>query len=617
MNNNKVLVSFDSNTMRLMVGTKIQDRGYEILYASDGLEALRIIYEERPLALVAYYDLPTISGFSLSRIIKNSQSIKDTSVIVCTTETSSVLDFWAHNSHSDVVFMLDEHNGDELALKTDEECKKVLEIYSKKDFTFPNEKDVLKSIVEAYEQELFRLCIIQDAFYTSGETLDLNKIIESMIVQIASVYNYDALGIIVNDEKIKEFYSHTPDISEKDIDDFIQICHSDFISNIKRKEYNWQNAITSIKGKRQKLSTEKIRSYECFPRDKTKVFPFTIHVATHKQEAFYTRTINRIDFFAEVYSILIEKALQFNQTISKEKKIRNAFERFVPEKIIDNILQGDNGLSASIGEKRMVAILIADIRSFTTISEINQPEDIVEFLNYYFTIMGAIIKKHGGTIDKFMGDAIMALFGAPESYEDNGNRAAKAAMEMMNALSSIDISKLKMPKNYNFGIGIGVHYGQPIVGSIGSQEKKEYTVIGDDVNITSRLEGLTKLYGSPIIISGSVKKDIENFSATHVNLDNYFLRHLDNVKVKGKSKPVAIYELSSEINKFSENFLENYKKALNQYSIGNFSNALEYFTKANNEYPKDKASKLLKERCKEFLLNKPQDWDGAVTLNTK
>jgi class 3 adenylate cyclase len=139
-----------------------------------------------------------------------------------------------------------------------------------------------------------------------------------------------------------------------------------------------------------------------------------------------------------------------------------------------------------------------------------------------------IIKKHGGTIDKFIGDAIMAEFGTPVSYEDNCKRAVSAAYEMRDALSSVELGDLVMPEGMTFNIGIGIHYGDVIVGSIGSKDKVDYSVIGDNVNLASRLEGLTKTYGVQIVVSDSVRKDAGE--------DSFFFRHLDDVRVKGKKK---------------------------------------------------------------------------------
>ena len=324
-----------------------------------------------------------------------------------------------------------------------------------------------------------------------------------------------------------------------------------------------------------------------------------------------------------IYSPVFEKIITYNKSISTEHKIRNAFSRFLPPKVIESIVEGDTSITSSIGEQRKVAILMADIRGFTEITEVNDPEKVVTFLNQYFSLMGNIIKKHGGTIDKFMGDAIMALFGVPESYKYNGYRAANAAAEMIREIEKMDTSFLTIPDNCPFHVGIGIHYGLPIAGTIGSEDKKEYTVIGDDVSLSSRIQDLTKLYGTSILITDAVKKDIEDaetdieFGRYLAKHEHYNLRYLDNVKVKGKSIPVQIFELYSNDDIYSNNFIENFSKGLYQYLAGNFNGAQDYLRIAKVLAPKDKATIVLLERCKKFIKARPQNWDGAVTLTTK
>ena len=217
-----------------------------------------------------------------------------------------------------------------------------------------------------------------------------------------------------------------------------------------------------------------------------------------------------------------------------------------------------------------------------------------------------IIKKHGGSIDKFIGDAIMALFGAPISYVDNAQRAVEAAMEMVKNLEVVNTSILNFPDGMNFDIGIGIHYGEVIVGNIGSKEKTNYTVIGDSVNLTSRLEGLTKQYGARIMISQDTKDELNEKIYTHL---------LDKVRVKGKQKGVQIYRVDEK--PLPSDFSDTYEKGLNLYMNGAWTLALSYFDKALEILPADKAAKLMKQRCEEFIETPPKDWNGAVALTSK
>jgi class 3 adenylate cyclase len=293
----------------------------------------------------------------------------------------------------------------------------------------------------------------------------------------------------------------------------------------------------------------------------------------------------------------------------KERAIRRSFAKFVPEDIIDTLVRRENTAQQMVGEKRTVAILFSDIRSFTTITELNRAEDLVAFLNRYFAVMGEIIEKHGGTIDKFIGDAILAVFGAPRSYPDNAHRAVKAAMEMVESLDSIPRENIQLPDGV-FATGIGVHEGSAIVGNIGSKNKFDYTVIGDAVNLASRLEGLTKHYKQKIIVSDSVYDRLKT---------EVLFRPLDFVKVKGKNESTMIYSIEMDLeSSLVGDTLDCFVRGLKLYRMRNWTGALEQFRKVLEERPNDSVTFVFIDRCLE-LMEKPPDesWDGSVSLDFK
>ena len=208
----------------------------------------------------------------------------------------------------------------------------------------------------------------------------------------------------------------------------------------------------------------------------------------------------------------------------REQKIRNIFQKYVPKDVIDRFFK--NPESMLVGENRILSILFSDIRSFTTISERMTPDELVDSLNRYFNVMVDIIMAKGGIVDKYIGDAIMAFFGAPVKHEDDALQSVMAGLEMEEALAGFN-ARQKAAGKPEFQIGVGINYGEVTVGNIGTEKKMDYTVIGDMVNLASRLEGLTKQYHQRLIISETLHEKVK---------DAVPCRLLDSVAVKGKER---------------------------------------------------------------------------------
>jgi len=236
-------------------------------------------------------------------------------------------------------------------------------------------------------------------------------------------------------------------------------------------------------------------------------------------------------------------------TEEKEKKfIRNTFSNFVSKVIVDELLKHPEMIKLG-GERKEITVLFSDIRSFTTLSEKYQPEEIVGILNNYLSRMTTTIFKYEGTLDKYVGDEIMAFWNAPLPQEDHATLACLTALEMMKEL---DLFNQEMPPEYRLNIGIGINTGDAIVGNMGSTSRMDYTLIGDTVNTGARLEGTNKIYSTNIIISEFTYEKVKDF---------FICRLLDKIKVKGKSIPVSIYELVDVKEGFDiESLLKKYKK---------------------------------------------------------
>jgi class 3 adenylate cyclase/HAMP domain-containing protein len=290
-----------------------------------------------------------------------------------------------------------------------------------------------------------------------------------------------------------------------------------------------------------------------------------------------------------------------------EERIRQIFQKYVPGEIIDEVLHADSG-KLLVGKKQTATILFSDIRSFTTISERLTAEQLINSLNTYFNVMVGIIIKHRGTIDKFIGDAIMAIYGAPVQHEDDPLEAVRTALEMVGSLGDFNRRQVRIGMPV-FNIGIGLNTGEVVVGNIGSQQKLDYTCIGDAVNLASRLEGLTKMYGVPVIISQYTRVQAG---------EEISVRELDSVRVKGKKEPVKIYEPYAALGRSAGEGYELFNRGIQLYRGRRFSDAMELFKQSNRALQGDVPSSLYVERCKELIGNPPgKDWDGVFTAQTK
>jgi len=284
--------------------------------------------------------------------------------------------------------------------------------------------------------------------------------------------------------------------------------------------------------------------------------------------------------------------------------LTGAFGKYISKDLLAEIIDRNSELKLG-GGKRVITIFFSDVRGFTSISEKLKPEQLVHLLNEYLTKMTKIILDNKGTVDKFIGDAVMAFWNAPVIEKDHEKLACETAATQIKTLVGLreEWKKQDFPE---IRIGIGIHTGEAIIGNMGSEDRFDYTAMGDTINLGSRLEGLTKQYGVEIIVSEStfdkVKKDFK-------------FRKLDMVKVKGKKIPVVIYEL---ITIYDENFVGSYEKALELYLESNFKEALQEFENALSIKFKDISCKLFIHRCKAYILDPPVgDWDGAFEFKTK
>jgi adenylate cyclase len=304
-------------------------------------------------------------------------------------------------------------------------------------------------------------------------------------------------------------------------------------------------------------------------------------------------------------------------TEGREKRwLKKAFSQYISPSVMDELIQNPEKLKLG-GEKRNLTILFSDIRSFTLISEMLEPEQITSILNEYLTPMTEIVYRYGGTLDKYIGDAVMAIYGAPVELDDNAGAACNSSLDMMEELSNLKQmwKESGLPDFvYNMNIGIGLNSGPVSVGNMGSESKFDYTVIGDNVNLSSRLEGSTKFYGTSILVS-------ENTYL--ITKDDFIYREIDLIRVVGKNIPVRIYELIKRKTGGEEEsgileHIDRFHEGLRLYRDRKWEEAARMFGSVDLRGRPDKACGIYIERCEDFkLMPPPEDWDGAYERREK
>ena len=295
--------------------------------------------------------------------------------------------------------------------------------------------------------------------------------------------------------------------------------------------------------------------------------------------------------------------------LEQQMRLTEAYQRFVPKQLLTN-LNKDSILDVQLGDQvqKEMSILFSDIRSFTTLSESMLPEDNFKFVNTYLSKMGPIVRENNGYIDKFIGDAIMALF------EISPDDAVRTSVKMLDALG--EYNKVRIQEgNDPIRIGIGVNTGMMMLGTLGESDRMEGSVISDAVNIAARLEGLTKLYKTPLLISGETLLKID---------DSIFeTRLIDKVAVKGKVKPIMVHEVlngeTPDLREIKISMLPNFKKCFELYQNQKFENALELFRKYLEKFPEDHVVELYVDRCQKILSSgwDSENWEGINYMDNK
>ncbi len=312
-----------------------------------------------------------------------------------------------------------------------------------------------------------------------------------------------------------------------------------------------------------------------------------------------------------VFSLGFEYALEWRERV----RTRRTLERYVSKNLVKEVLENPNSYYSSLrGARVPVTVLFSDLIGFTTLSEEGEPEALVAQLNEYLSRMTSVVFSNGGTLDKFIGDGIMAVWGNVRSLgmAEDAKSCARAALGMRRELRQLN-QQWREEGRLGFGMGIGINHGEVIVGNIGSHERMDPTVIGDSANLASRIEGLTRIYGLDILVGAT---------AAELVRDEVHLRSVARVQVKGKSKPVDIFTFigarNEEVDPEFLKWLETYEEGLEKFRARDFSEAKILFSRFLEFYPDDLLAKMYLDRALEYEQAPPDEaWEAVEVFEKK
>ena len=624
MDKRKVLIFEDSEIFADMLLEFLNAEGYETDRAENGLEGIKKVYSFLPELVITDVEMPLFKGYQSTRLLKTRAATKDIPIIMFTTLGETKDKFWGEQAGADFYIEKAPENFDALS----RQIKRLLSEKPAVDYEIIrregkriNDNYLIEMVNTLLDNKLFQTTLIGMLAELSSKAGSLEETIKGVFELLKNVCQADICSIMIKDadDSLAVYSANNAGYTEEIAEDFKAITIADF-----NKRFSDYKVISKEASDFYPAGdkSKRVESYIMIPLQSSGEEFASFHIGTSIKEYFSSVILENLNIFLSSASPIIANALRLRQMEILQKKTRSAFARYVPVDVMDEIIKKTSEKSSQ-SETRVVAVLFSDIRNFTKISEKTQARELVNFLNDYFSLMGNEIVSEGGNIDKFIGDAIMAIFGAPKTLENAAASSVKAAIKMIKALSLVGTSGITLPES-GFGIGVGINYGECVVGNIGFQDKLDYTVIGDTVNLASRLEGVTKYYSQPVIVSEFV------YAAAK---DNFIFRKADSVRVKGKDQPVGLYSVydawhgeaeggtpSSLI--IEKEALDQYNKGLKLYAMREFETAKQYFAKALSIEKKagrtDYLSSMYISRIAEFHKNPPpENWDATITMTEK
>ena len=612
----RILILEDSDIFADVLMEFLSSEPYTLERAINGFEGIKQVYSFKPHLIISDIEMPLFKGYQVTRFLKSRKNTKEIPIIMFSTLGETRDKFWGNHAGADMYIEKSPSNFQPLL----DAIREILAVPKDIDFAAIeregkkiNDKSIIEMVNNLLDNKLFQTTVIGMLTELSARASSLGMVARGIFDLFNNICEAEIATIMIRSGK-GTLYAYTANyarFSGEIADDFFGICTSDFNGHFPDFQVATQNREDFFAlGDNRK----KIVSYTSIPLAIGGRKFASVHIGNSINEYFSPAIRESITVFLTAATPIIANALSMFELEELQRNTRTAFARYVPADVMDDIID-ESSKNVKQSESRNVTVLFSDIRDFTTISENSDAQHLVEFLNGYFAGVGSEIISEGGHIDKFIGDAIMAVFGAVTHMENPMVGAIRAAVKMLAALKNVDTSKITLPKG-KLEIGIGINSGPCVLGNIGFQNKMDYTVIGDTVNLASRIEGITKTYRHPLVVSEYVYNEIKD----------YFLsRKIDKVCVKGKEKPVDIYAVytgfkgsdykarSGEIQDLpvvseflvNRDTFVNYNNGLRMLDICEWKTAQEYFSKAVEADETDYLSRLYLQRAIEFSQTPP------------
>jgi class 3 adenylate cyclase/DNA-binding response OmpR family regulator len=628
--NKRILLIEDSDILAEMLISAFDNSKYTIQRASNGFEGIKKVYEFLPHLIVSDIEMPLFKGYQVTRFLKSRKNTKSIPIILFTSLDETKDKFWGSQAGADFYIEKSPDNLTPLFNTIEKIFSSPPDIdfdAIEKESRKINNDSIIEIVNNLLDNKLFQTTIIGMLSELSKKANSIEMTANGILELLHTVCEAEIISLMIGGNK-GILYTYTVNFGgySKEIhDNFLEICASDF-NNLFPDKIITSKEVKDFHSTGQ--NKKNISSYYFLPLTAAGVNFASIHIANSINDYFTPEILENINVFSNTASVIIANALSLQELAVLQHNTRTAFARYVPANVMDEIIN-ETTKKTSLSENRKASVLFCDIRDFTNIAEHSDAQGVVDFLNNFFAKMGGEIISEGGHIDKFIGDAIMAVFGAFENNEDSPANAIKAAVKMLSVLEEINNSNMAIIGN-KIEIGIGINYGECILGNIGFKNKMDYTIIGDTVNLASRIENLTKIYRHPLIVSQAVYEAAK---------EKFLFRKIDNVRVKGKDKSVSLYAvysgfhgsdgkrlrsgetadiLSLDSLLINRETLINFNKGQQVFYLREWKLAQEYFNKALENDKNDYLSKLYLERSQKLLQTPAgDDWDGVITLYEK